>query len=88
MVQSWNDKLFVLTRNIENKNVKELANELWMFVWPLLSSGIKEGINRPINLFFTENGYHELNASNEQFHQILLLFKDLEKSVQLMQKSV
>ena len=77
-----------LTRGNEAENVKELANELWMFVWPLLSSGIGGGANKPIQQFFTENGYHELNNSNEQFRSILLLFSSLEKFVHLMQKSV
>ena len=49
MVQrEWISKLEALTHNNDAENDTNLANELWKKIWPLLSSDIGGGANRPI----------------------------------------
>ena len=53
-----------------------------------LVSNVQGGLQSYVMIFFSKDGYHELNSENDQYHDILRLFTSLDKIFPVLQAGI
>lgn len=70
------------------ENLKSAGLGMLQAIHTLIQSGVSGGVVRYIDLFFIKGSIHVLNSTNEQFHDLLLVFMTLQKMGETIKASL